>query len=290
MISMFEYPIRMSWDIGEDRSDYFEAMDSLARAGVFFLGFSGSTFQWEKFPELVAYGAEKNIWSMATTNVWDAKTVERINKSKVDEIGLLIEAETSLHELADIIPTITKPVSVSVVVRDLDTDIMDSIGQVMQLSAQRVYVAPYFRYVNPPLSEKDKEKYKKVVLEARTLREKGNLIIQDPVACPLIEEFYAEGHSTMCPAGISTCHVSGDLEVYPCPRWHVLCGTLREQPMKTIWKESEALEKIRNITLKGVSCQYFSQCLGGCRAIVEAAGLPLNECDPDCLIKGVSDE
>jgi radical SAM protein with 4Fe4S-binding SPASM domain len=287
---MFEYPIRMSWDIGKDRSEYFEAMDSLAQAGVFFLGFSGDTFQWDKFPDLIAYGAEKNIWSMASTRVWDAETVERINNSRVDEIGLLIEAGTPLDELTEIIPTITKPVSVSFVVRDLHINVLDIVGQLMLLPVQRVYVAPYFRYVNPPLSENDKKEYRTLVLKAKELRKKGNLIIQDPVACPLIEEFYAEGHSTMCPAGISTCHLGGDLEVYPCPRWQIPCGNLREQSMKTIWKESEALEKIRNIVLKGVSCPHFLQCLGGCRAIVEAARLPLDECDPDCLIQGVFHE
>lgn len=276
----------MSWDIGEDTS-YFEAMDSLVEAGVFFISFSGLTFQWEKFSELVAYGAEKSIWAMASTSVWDPETVEKINTSKIDEIGLLTDVDTDFEDVAEILPTITKPVSISLVLKEIDVKKpMEIVRQIVQLPVQRIYIAPYFRYINPPLSEKDKEMYRTLVLKTRQLREKYHIIIQDAVACPLIEVLYAEGHSTMCPAGTSTCHVDGNLDVYPCPRWRVLCGSLKDKSLKTIWKESDALERVRSLSLEGRSCPHFSQCLGGCRAVVDAAGLPLHECDPDCLIKG----
>ncbi len=288
---LFEYPIRMSWDIGKDRTYYFEAMDSLAQAGVFFIGFSGDTFQWEKFPELVASATEKSIWVMASTCVWDPQTVEKINASKISEVGLLTDVDTDFEELGGTLLTITKPVSISIVLKEIEVEKpVEIVRQVMELPVQRIYIAPYFRYVNPPLSEKDKEKYKTLALKARELRTKSHIIIQDAVVCPLIEVPYAEGHSTMCPAGTSTCHVDGNLNVYPCPRWRILCGSLREQPMKTVWKESDTLRKIRTISLKGSSCPHFSQCLGGCRAVVDAVGLPLNECDPDCLVKGEASE
>lgn len=284
---LFEYPIRMSWDIGRDRTHYVEAMDSLVRAGVFFIGFSGQPFQWEKFPELVSYAAEKGIWAMASTSMWDTDTVEKINTCEIGEVGLLTDTKVNLENLAETLPSIAKPVSVSIVLKKVEVERpIHIVRQILQLPVQRVYIAPYFRYVNPPLSETDKKRYKTLVLKAKELRRESHVIIQDAVACPLMEVPYAGGHSTMCPAGTSTCHLDGNLDVYPCPRWRILCGSLKEQTMKTIWKESDALKKIRTISLKGVSCPHFAQCLGGCRAVVDAAGLSLNECDPDCLMKG----
>jgi radical SAM protein with 4Fe4S-binding SPASM domain len=285
---MFQYPVRMSWDIGKNRSYYFDVMDDLAHTGVFFIGFSGNPFEWEEFPELLKRGAEKSIWGMASTSVWDEKTVDIINRSEIGEVTLTIDFETDLNQCENALSALKKPANVSLSLKDIDVKkTLHRIEALAALPSNRIYLAPYFRYQNPPLSEKDKKKYIRVVNQVMNLRKTRHIIIQDPVACPLTEVLYAEGHSTMCPAGTSTCHLSGELDVYPCPRWGLLCGSMKEQSMMTIWKESETLQSIRNLSLKGVSCPYFSQCLGGCRAVVDKAGLSLGECDPDCLIKVV---
>lgn len=282
---MFEYPVRVSWDIGKDRAHNFEVMDDLARCGVFFVTFSGNPFEWEEFNALVKRGAENQIWAMASTSVWDSLTAERINNSEVEAVTLLIESTA----VSDQIPfsLFRKPVNVSISLRKVDADlsILDELTKIPLV--QRVYIAPYFRFINPPLSEEEKAAYRRLAFKVHELRKTGHsVIIQDPVVCPITEVLYAEGHSTMCPAGTSTVHIAGDLEVHPCPRWKVPCGSLKAQSMKTIWQESEQLKKIRALRLDGLQCPSFSSCLGGCRAIVEKAGLPLEKCDPDCLIGG----
>ncbi len=67
----------------------------------------------------------------------------------------------------------------------------------------------------------------------------------------------------ICSAGINTCSISPDGDVYPCPEWKTFkLGNIYEQSLSEIWKTSEKLKEIRRYNKR----KSFPKCLS-CEAI-----------------------
>ncbi len=88
-----------------------------------------------------------------------------------------------------------------------------------------------------------------------------------------------------CLAGTSICFVSHKGEVFPCGYLPVVCGNIRQQSLKEIWKNSTTFDSLREPDLlegKCGVCRYKRIC-SGCRArAFEESGEYLAE-EPNCL-------
>lgn len=88
-----------------------------------------------------------------------------------------------------------------------------------------------------------------------------------------------------CLGGVSVVFVSHTGEVFPCGYLPVSCGSIRQEPLETIWQGSEVLADLRDFDkLKGKCsrCEFQAIC-GGCRARAFAqTGDYLTE-EPHCL-------
>ena len=64
--------------------------------------------------------------------------------------------------------------------------------------------------------------------------------------------------SSFCPAGINSCSISADGNIYPCPSWHKYClGNCLKDSMVNVWKKSSTLSWIRAVNRH----ETFKQCL-----------------------------
>lgn len=70
-----------------------------------------------------------------------------------------------------------------------------------------------------------------------------------------------------CLAGISYCIISPIGDVQPCAYLEMPLGNVKAIPFDTIWRDNEALKKLRTMEYGGKCgiCDYKSRC-GGCRA------------------------
>jgi Fe-coproporphyrin III synthase len=98
----------------------------------------------------------------------------------------------------------------------------------------------------------------------------------------MLTDFYRNGPGcggrgtfSTCPAGQNMLSIRSDGKVVPCSAfWTLVCGDVKEQPLRDIWDNSEILNRIRaladeDLTKYGAECakcDYLSYCNGGCRA------------------------
>jgi radical SAM protein with 4Fe4S-binding SPASM domain len=71
-----------------------------------------------------------------------------------------------------------------------------------------------------------------------------------------------------CLAGQSVCFVSHRGQVFPCGYLPVECGNIKDQPLETIWRDSQVFASLRDdsqLTGKCGCCEYKAVCMG-CRA------------------------
>lgn len=81
-----------------------------------------------------------------------------------------------------------------------------------------------------------------------------------------------------CNAGISSCVVDTNGDVYPCLMFvdeiEYNCGNVNAMPFRDIWWECSVLDIFRNLHIGDVStcatCDLVEECAGGCRAIAYA--------------------
>lgn len=93
---------------------------------------------------------------------------------------------------------------------------------------------------------------------------------------PLKSEFYRKYRSLGCHAGITSCAISPNGDIYPCGTISTkfppfICGNLKESSLQEIWNNSSVLKSLREIDIsqmKGhcLNCHLKEICGGGCRA------------------------
>lgn len=93
---------------------------------------------------------------------------------------------------------------------------------------------------------------------------------------PLESELYSRNRNIGCHAGITSCAISPNGDVYPCGTISskyppFVCGNLKEKTFEDIWYNSDFLKKLRSMSAEYLQgeckeCKYLDLCGGGCRA------------------------
>ncbi|SUY45039.1 radical SAM domain-containing protein [Clostridium putrefaciens] len=93
---------------------------------------------------------------------------------------------------------------------------------------------------------------------------------------PLESEFYKKHRDIGCHAGITSCAISPNGDLYPCGTISskfppFVCGNLKRQSFEDIWYNSVVLNNLRSLRAKNLkgectTCDYLELCGGGCRA------------------------
>lgn len=93
---------------------------------------------------------------------------------------------------------------------------------------------------------------------------------------PLESELYRKYRNVGCHAGVTSCAISPNGDLYPCgtisskyPSF--VCGNLKSEKLEDIWNNSCTLEKFRAVDIKEIKgecqeCDLKLLCGGGCRA------------------------
>jgi pyrroloquinoline quinone biosynthesis protein E len=111
--------------------------------------------------------------------------------------------------------------------------------------------------------------------------------------CPLdfLHFFDKEVELSSCKAALSTCAITPEGAVIPCPAFKhapdYVAGNIRQESLKSIWEQSDCLEMLRSIDYREIegcrTCDRLEVCKGRCLAQrVRQNGHPLKGPDPDC--------
>ncbi len=96
------------------------------------------------------------------------------------------------------------------------------------------------------------------------------LSLGDPFSRFLLnEQPFAEGSIGGCSIGLNIIYIAQDGSVLLCPCLPVYCGDVKQETVRSIWRDAEAFSIARslrsNLEGKCGRCEYKFQC-GGCRA------------------------
>lgn len=90
----------------------------------------------------------------------------------------------------------------------------------------------------------------------------------------------------VCPAGILTCVINWDGDVYPCPFFPISQGNIFREDLSKIWKKNKFLNQLRTIkrfkNTECETCKYLYICRGGCPARTFFQYHTINKKDPVC--------
>lgn len=92
-----------------------------------------------------------------------------------------------------------------------------------------------------------------------------------------------------CTAGIASCVISSNGNVYPCPFFRIIAGNTKANDIKDIWMKSNILKLLRSrkfLQEPCGSCKHLSFC-GGCRKNAFQASKSLLGSDPSCILNEV---
>ncbi len=116
---------------------------------------------------------------------------------------------------------------------------------------------------------------------------------------PLSSESYRSMRDVGCNAGITTCALSPNGDVFPCGTVSarvpgLYCGNARESGFAQIWRNSEMFERLRALTvseLRGAcsTCDFKALCGGGCRSRAFVQREDLRDPDPLCPLNQVKE-
>jgi|Deesub1362A_J573_1020465.scaffolds.fasta_scaffold01835_10 radical SAM protein with 4Fe4S-binding SPASM domain len=141
------------------------------------------------------------------------------------------------------------------------------------------------------LSEEEFSQLLEMIVEVRSgLANKAMLRI----GCPLNFCSFVDPNITPqnCKAGKSTCLISAEGNVIPCPAFKDLrdfvVGNIKKQSFKDIWKSRKWQDlytsSLQQLKRGCFDCYNFSWCKGGCTAQrIYYTGSPLKGPDPGCL-------
>lgn len=86
-----------------------------------------------------------------------------------------------------------------------------------------------------------------------------------------------------CDGGLTWATITPLGMVKPCPPWELDCGSLLNESIRTIWKTSDTLRRIRDqkfIPPECRDCASFPVCRAGCRVCAMAGRNPPDALDP----------
>jgi GeoRSP system radical SAM/SPASM protein len=139
-------------------------------------------------------------------------------------------------------------------------------------------------FVNRQALDLAPSQWKEFYLEALELREKTQgleIAFDEPILASL-------GHDSSCIKG-SICgklslNIKANGDITPCGFMPLVVGHILRDDLKSLWRRSEVLQKLRNKrpTGKCIRCSHYEDCLGGCTARAYALRGDINSPDPHC--------
>lgn len=91
---------------------------------------------------------------------------------------------------------------------------------------------------------------------------------------PLFFEKYREKYEIGCHAGITSCSIAANGDIYPCSisgqNKELMCGNIKQTPFATVWRDAYVLKRIRSMRIIDIGdacamCGEVGVCGGGCR-------------------------
>ncbi|MBI5099939.1 MAG: GeoRSP system radical SAM/SPASM protein [Nitrospirae bacterium] len=107
--------------------------------------------------------------------------------------------------------------------------------------------------------------------------------LEDPIISQLVEK----SNDTLVKGSVCgklSLNIKSNGDITPCGFIPMVIGNLRTDDLADVWKNSTVLEMMRGKTAKGkcISCDHYSDCLGGCTARTLALTGDMNNPDPHC--------
>ncbi|MFH1776555.1 MAG: radical SAM protein [Candidatus Omnitrophota bacterium] len=121
---------------------------------------------------------------------------------------------------------------------------------------------PYFSPVIYPKTDKNKQPLAQRLSDEQ-LRELFSFIFARDKIQPEIYEFKKD--AALCQMGRTDCCINPQGEVYPCVAVPIVVGSLKEKSFNQIWQGSDALRKLREISLSQIEgcaeCELAGMCI-----------------------------
>ncbi len=113
-----------------------------------------------------------------------------------------------------------------------------------------------------------------------------DISLDDPIIASLgMRDETAMVKGSVC--GKLSLNIKSNGDMTPCGFIPSIIGNIVTDDLKTVWKNSQVLDKLRNKTAKGkcASCSDYADCLGGCSARALAMTGDFNNPDPHCWVE-----
>ena len=113
-----------------------------------------------------------------------------------------------------------------------------------------------------------------------------DISLDDPIIASLgMRDETAMVKGSVC--GKLSLNIKSNGDMTPCGFIPAIIGNIVTDDLKTVWRNSQVLDKLRNKTAKGkcASCNDYAECLGGCSARALALTGDFNNPDPHCWVE-----
>jgi len=113
-----------------------------------------------------------------------------------------------------------------------------------------------------------------------------DISLDDPIIASLgMRDSSAMVKGSVC--GKLSLNIKSNGDMTPCGFIPSIIGNIVSDDLKTVWKNSQVLDSLRNKTAKGkcASCSDYADCLGGCSARALAMTGDFNNPDPHCWVE-----
>jgi len=113
-----------------------------------------------------------------------------------------------------------------------------------------------------------------------------DISLDDPIIASLgMRDESAMVKGSVC--GKLSLNIKSNGDMTPCGFIPSIIGNIVSDDLKTVWKNSQVLDSLRNKTAQGkcVSCSDYAECLGGCSARALAMTGDFNNPDPHCWVE-----
>lgn len=308
------------FDCGPDKEERLskeqikKIINELARMKVFTVGLNGGEplLLKEELYEIIKYICKKNLNFVLTTNgtLLDKKFIKFIARKNIlcirisldfpkeKEHNLFRGGKKAFQKTVNNIKKCVKNGIQTVLLVSLSKENIAKFNEIIKLAKKLNITSINFF---PIISFGRAQNIKKMILnkqEYKTFLEffnkkqkeikKPKLLGDFPLEVLTNKELKKEAKNVIgrvCPAGVLTCVISWNGDVYPCPLFPVRVGNIFEKSLEEIWKNSPLLKEIRNpqrFTGKCKTCKHLNICRGGCIARTYVKTKDLSNPDPFC--------
>lgn len=287
----------------------FKCIEGVAKAGVLSINFGGGEPLLRKdLMELVKFASQNGLGVSMNSNGFliNIGKAAELKDNGFSKVGISIDSHRPVvhdefrgvrgsHEKAvralDCLNKAGIETSISTVICKINHRDIDALIEFAILNKVRHLNFHNFKCSGLGYSNKDKldlsaDEWKEFYLNALDAKNKTkdlDISLDDPVVALL----GANKNGSMVKGSICgklSLNIKSNGDITPCGFIPIVIGNITKDDLKDLWKNSPALEKMRNKTPKGkcVTCCNYTDCLGGCTARAIALTGDMNNPDPHC--------